>query len=1070
MKRKLWIALVLATLLVLLCYASALADQNGTCGANLTWTLNESTGVLTISGTGSMYNYYISSSGCGSPFYSIRNKIRQIEINTGVTTIGDAVFYSCGIVTDVSIPSSVVSIGKNSFRYCDSLINISIPEGVSSLGSYAFYICHNLASVTIPESMTSIGEEVFKYCDHLTSVYIYSENVEIGNNCFFDCADLTIFAPPGSTAQIYASNNSIPFIPINTGEGGSCGASVDWTITSDGYLYIYGTGVMTDYQQSGNVSPFSGNNAVLTATIQEGVTSVGNWAFRNCTNLQSISIPASVASIGLNAFSGCPNLTIYSVSGSAAESFAAEHSIPFEILPDATGTCGDNVVWNLYGDTLVISGTGPMQDYGFYNSAPYAERKSEISKVVIQTGVTCIGSYAFNWFSNLTDATIPDTVSAIHDHAFNDCDALVNIIIPESVKSIDNNAFGGCKSLADLSIPSGVTVIGNYAFYSCSGLTEVSIPSSVTTIGSFAFYNDNNLTRVTILNPACVIGDSYYDVFSGSSDLTLYGYSGSTTETYADVAGITFEAIPNGNCGDNVYWLLNASSGVMTISGTGAMADYSGTDMPWYDRRTEITSLVIEEGVTAIGGHAFYGCNRIGEVIIPDSVTTIKEYAFTFCDALQEINLSANVLSIESYAFAYNQALRRINVAADNAAYCSVDGVLFNHDQWLLICYPGGKPETSYTVPDSVTNMSYAAFAYNTALKSITLNSGLGEIPTTAFRSCTGLTSIVIPDHVQTIGLAAFYNCTSLTYVEIGSGVSGMRNNVFMNCSALQTVLFQGSAPAIGGNVFKNCTLTAYYPAGDATWTDDKKQDYGGTVTWIDNSCGDNVTWAFDPATGTLTISGTGPMADYSSVSSVPWYGCHTGITSVSIGSSVTAIGDVVFANCTGLTGVTIPDGVISIGGNAFANCTGLTGVTIPISVTSIDYNAFRGCTSLTSVTILNPSCVIGDSEHDVFKNCAASFVLHGWPGSTAETYASAAGHTFEALTADFILPAALTTIEEDAFQGISAVSVQIPASVTSISGNPFAGSGVVFIYGVPGTAAETFASAYGYTFVPVTD
>ena len=182
----------------------------------------------------------------------------------------------------------------------------------------------------------------------------------------------------------------------------------------------------------------------------------------------------------------------------------------------------------------------------------------------------------------------------------------------------------------------------------------------------------------------------------------------------------------------------------------------------------------------------------------------------------------------------------------------------------------------------------------------------------------------------------------------------------------------------------------------------------------------------------------------------------------------MTSIGDYAFNGCTGLKSVTIPNSVTSIGDCAFYNCTGLTSVTIPASVTSIGDDAFRSCSGLTSADILNPDCVIGNSNYNVFNGCASGFTLHGWSGSTAETYAAAAGHAFEALTADFILPASLTAIEADAFQNIAAVSVRIPATVTSISGDPFAGSSVRYILGVSGTAAQTFAGAYGYTFVSV--
>ena len=138
--------------------------------------------------------------------------------------------------------------------------------------------------------------------------------------------------------------------------------------------------------------------------------------------------------------------------------------------------------------------------------------------------------------------------------------------------------------------------------------------------------------------------------------------------------------------------------------------------------------------------------------------------------------------------------------------------------------------------------------------------------------------------------------------------------------------------------------------------------------------------------------------------------------------------------------------------------------------MTSIGRSAFWGCTGLTSVTILNPTCVIGDSNYDVFKGCDGAFTLYGYSGSTAEAYANAADIDFEPIpTAAFVLPAALTTIESEAFSGIAAEAVLIPSSVISISGNPFAGSSVHYIYGST-DLVRNFAQAYGYVFVPIRD
>lgn len=259
------------------------------------------------------------------------------------------------------------------------------------------------------------------------------------------------------------------------------------------------------------------------------------------------------------------------------------------------------------------------------------------------------------------------------------------------------------------------------------------------------------------------------------------------------------------------------------------------------------------------------------------------------------------------------------------------------------------------------------------------------------------------------------------------------------------------------------------------------------------------MTYSFDPLTGTLTISGTGEMTSYNNLSSVPWYSYRDSIysvvmenvvtsignfafyhcfkmTSIVIPASVASIGNSAILGCFSLTSVTIPSGVTYIEQSAFGSCSSLTGVVIPDSVTTIKYWAFANCTNLTSVTILNPDCVIGDSDYDVFKKYASGFTLYGYSGSTAEEYAAntvnPCGFDLLAPAPDFFLPASLTSIEDGAFQGVAAQAVLIPKNIQSISPNAFEDSDVVYIYGFPGTAAQTLAESdrVRFMFLSLTD
>ncbi len=247
----------------------------------------------------------------------------------------------------------------------------------------------------------------------------------------------------------------------------------------------------------------------------------------------------------------------------------------------------------------------------------------------------------------------------------------------------------------------------------------------------------------------------------------------------------------SGTCGENVTWTLNTDTGVLTISGEGEMEDYSGADAPWYSQQSSVISVVIENGVTnigstafeectnltnvtipdsitSIGDEAFYDCTGLTSVTIPDSVTDIGNFAFSGCTSLTSVTIPDSVTSIGDEAFYDCTGLTEIQVSTGNTAYSSKNGVLFNKDETDLICYPAGKTETSYKIPNSVTSIGYSAFYNCSSLTSVTIPDSVTSIGDDAFYGCTGLTSVTIPDSVTSIGELAFSGCTGLTDVYYG--------------------------------------------------------------------------------------------------------------------------------------------------------------------------------------------------------------------------------------------------------------------------------------------------------------
>ena len=242
---------------------------------------------------------------------------------------------------------------------------------------------------------------------------------------------------------------------------GTCGPNLKWHLTDDGVLTISGKGEMDDYSVPYNSAPWR-YFGVKRIIVGDSVTTIGEYAFSNCSSLTSVTIPNSVTTIKEYAFSDCTSLTSVTI-------------------PNSVTTIGDNA----------------------FNGC------TSLTSVTIGNSVTTIGKEVFRDCSSLTSVTIGNSVTTIGKEVFRDCSSLTSVTIPNSVTTIDDGTFSDCSSLTSVNIPNSVTAIGYGTFSGCTNLQKVNIGNSVKAVGGYAFYNCTNVTQISseaVVPPTCESG------------------------------------------------------------------------------------------------------------------------------------------------------------------------------------------------------------------------------------------------------------------------------------------------------------------------------------------------------------------------------------------------------------------------------------------------------------------------------------------------------------------------------------------------------------------------------------
>ncbi len=497
--------------------------------------------------------------------------IETIEIPNTVTEIGLYAFYNCTNLETITFQStsSLREIGNSAFLNCTSLSGVTIPDSVISIDACAFMNCENLSSVILSKKLQEFGTQVFKNCGSLTSIEIPKSLNAIGISAFNE--DRGIFQ------GCYGLKN------VTFEEGTSKIVSTLFA-NCPGIETIKIPNTVTEIE----LYAFYNCKNLETVTFQStsSLREIENSAFLNCTSLSGVTIPDSVISIDASAFKNCSALSSVTLSKKLQEL----GNLVFE-------NCSSLTSIKIPKSLNTVGGSGIFQGcYGLKN-------------VTFEEGTSKIVGYLFLNCPGIETIEIPNTVTEVGKYAFNNCDSLMEITIPDSVTSLGTYAFAKCDALEDVTLGQGLTLIPSYAFDSCPMLESIVIPDKVTQINANAFTKCTGLTEVTIPRATTSIAKN---VFTYPTVMTIYGFSGTYAETYADSVGAAFVSI------DVPATAVSLNVETLNLN-KGQTAQLILTVTP-EDFTDEVSWVSENESIATVSGTGVVTANAVGETTIKVTV------------------------------------------------------------------------------------------------------------------------------------------------------------------------------------------------------------------------------------------------------------------------------------------------------------------------------------------------------------------------------------------------------------------------------------------------------------------
>lgn len=470
----------------------------------------------------------------------------------------------------------------------------------------------------------------------------------------------------------------------------------------------------------------------------------------------------------------------------------------------------------------------------------------------------------FAYLDNFIEIKLPKEVTQLGTRAFEDCSSLQTIELPENLETLgEDYVFGYCSSLSSIVIPEKIEVITYSCFVQCSSLKSVTLPQNLKGIEHEAFYGCSALSSIELPKKLVYI------------DMVAFG-------SCSSLESITIPA---------------------SVTNWGAF--YQSTNRA-FANCTNLSSVILEEGLTVLGLEMFENCTALKQIEIPSSVKEIPYGTFRYCSALEKVVVNQGVEKIGDFAFFNCESL------------------------------------TAIDLPEGLLEIGNSAFSSCTALEKVVVNQGVEKIGDSAFSSCESLTTIELPETLLEIGNSAFYGCPFTVIDFLPNSLTKIGGQAFGDNQNLTTVILPDNVEILGAAIFNYCPNL-------------KNVTLSKNLKEIGHD-------AFkDTAIENIILPESLTTLDHGA-----FMGCKF-LKEIKIPELITVIPDDCFHECWSLGSVTLPDGITHIGYKAFWACNSLTNVKLPSSLTFLGYESFAYCSSLTLASPVLPESLT-TMETDVFR------------------------------------------------------------------------------------------------------